>query len=136
MRQKLLKMNKYLKTTILATSAFLCLSTGYIVGYFQGYLGGVGHPAMTEAYLNVKNLEELRENKTEYVIKMLELNVDNKILINANYRDSPLQLAKIFDTAIDDSKLKKTVAAYREKHPSLMLDPQFQELIKKKLSDN
>ena len=35
-----------------------------------------------------------------------------------------------------DNKLKKTVAAYREKHPSLMLDPQFQELIKKKLSDN
>ncbi len=67
---------------------------------------------------------------------MLELNLDNKILVNANYLDSPLQLAKIFDTAIDDSKFKKTVAAYREKHPSLMLDPQFQELIKKKLSDN
>lgn len=114
-------MRKWIKHTLLALVVCAVGLAGYVFGYFQGYLGGVGHPALANAFNTVVKLINLRDGKPDPVIQSLEVKLDTALLMHSKYQESPLQISKIFESG-DDSSLRKTVREYREKHPSVIED--------------
>jgi len=125
-------MRPSLKVAFICTIAIACGVSGYIFGYFQGYLGGLGHPAMVNAWQTVNALNAIRENRTQDAIQSLEMNLDTEIIMRANYESSSLQLAKLFENS-DGEVLVKQVGTYRTKYPSLFPDPNVQARIKEGL---
>lgn len=125
-------MRTSLKVALLLSIAGACSVGGYVFGYFQGYLGGLGHPAMANALGTVNALKAIREDRKQDAIQSLELNLDTEIIMSANYEASSLQLTKLFESS-NGEVLVRRVAEYRKKHPSLFSDPNVQARIKEEL---
>ena len=122
-------MRPSLKIAVLLSLACFCSIGGYVLGYFQGYFGGLGHPAMANALGTVNALNAIREDRKQDAIESLELNLDTEIIMSANYEASSFQLAKLFEGS-NGEVLVRRVAEYRKKHPSLFPDPKVQARIK------
>lgn len=54
-----------LKITLLIFLVCFCSIGTYVFGYFQGYLGGLGHPAMANALGTVNALNAIRAEKNK-----------------------------------------------------------------------
>ena len=125
-------MRRSLKIALFFSVAVMCSVGGYVLGYFQGYVGGLGHLALSNAVGTVSTLEAIRENKKQNPIVLLEMRLDTEIIMNANYEANHFQLTKLLDGS-DGKVLVKRVADYREKYPSLIPDPEVQARIKQGL---
>jgi hypothetical protein len=128
-------MHPLLKRTLLVIAAFFIAFGGYIVGYFQGYEGGVGHPALAQAYDTVTTLDTLRSGQIASAIQQLEIQLDTKLVMSANYKNNPSQLSKVFEFGSDEVIAKK-VREYRTAHPSTVDDPAVQALIKNLIAES
>jgi hypothetical protein len=122
-------MRPLIKNSLIAFVAVIGIGTTYVAGYFQGYLGGLGHGAMAEAVGTIVTLDAIRDDKDSAAIRLLETKLDTQIIMHAKYQGSSFQLAKLLDESSDEVLIRK-VAEYRKSYPSDFADPDFQELIK------
>ncbi len=125
-------MRPILKVSLMFMAVAILSIAAYISGYFQGYLGGVGHPAIGNAYVKVVVLNALRENRAEDAIKQLEMNLDGEIIMFVNYEQSAFQLTRLFETG-GETVLVQRVAEYRRQHPSEFPDAEIRKAISDRL---
>ena len=121
-----------LKITLLIFLVCFCSIGAYVFGYFQGYLGGLGHPAMANALGTVNALNAIRQERKQDAIDSLELRLDTEIIMSANYESSYFQLTRMLEGKGSDALVNR-IAQYREKYPSTFPDPNVQARLKEGL---
>lgn len=128
-------MPRPLKLVLLLSAACCIAVAGYVAGYFQGYVGGRGHPAAAEALSDLVVLTNLRDGKRDGAIRILELSLDARLIQREAYVSSHLQLAPLFSMSRDDENAMARIRSHRHRYPSVVEDPQVRELIEKALSE-
>lgn len=106
---------------------------GFVVGYFKGYGGGVGHPAIASAFGTMASLKSLREGRPDEAIRQLELTPDVQLVQAAAYKRSPFLLTKAFEG--DDKSITTAVAACRSAYPSTFPEPEVRHAIAEALEN-
>lgn len=107
---------------------------GFVVGYLQGFGGGVGHPAIASAYITTTSLKSLRNGQTDDANRQSESTLPRKLVQAAAYKRSPFQLAKVLQG--DEKNITEAVAFYRNSYPSTFPDPEIQRVIAEALDNS